>query len=123
MSGAHGDPVARAEGLVVDRALDPTIPGKYPFRRLVDGVREMRIALGLTQAEAARLAGLSTGMVWRLEHGACNSWWPAVRLRTALTLLQLSAPLEDLDLIVRRVDRAIGDAVMQPTCVSCEATS
>jgi DNA-binding XRE family transcriptional regulator len=108
------DPIARAERLVVDGALD-TIPGEFPFDRLVDGIRETRIALGLSQAKAARLAGLSAQRVGGLERGQSRGWWSAVKLRTALTLLELSAPLEDFELVMHRVDRAVGDALAKQT--------
>jgi hypothetical protein len=118
MSG--GGELRHAERLVVDRALDTTVPGGYPLDRLVAGMKETRCALGLTQARLARLAGMSQGRVWRVENGRSREWRSGVRLRLALTLLELSVPPEDLDAAVERVDRAVGAALTQPVCTTCE---
>jgi DNA-binding XRE family transcriptional regulator len=115
-----------AEQLVVGCALNPTgflDVGTRPVDRIVRNLKAARVDLGLTQAELARLTGRSVGMIGRLERGECRYWYLALRVRAALTLLELSAPLDELDLVVERVDRAISHALDQPTCTSCgEAT-
>jgi transcriptional regulator with XRE-family HTH domain len=115
--------VDSAARLVANRALDTTLPGKFPLDRLVDGLREARIALGLTQAETARLSGQSPAVVGRLERGEYRNWYAAVRLRTTLALLELSAPLDARDRIAGNVTYAVNRALDQPTCTSCEATA
>lgn len=69
--------------------------GEYPFDRLVAGLEEARLDLGLSRRKAAKLAGLSPETVGGLERGKSRNWHAAVRLRTALTMLELSTPPED----------------------------
>ena len=82
----------------------------YPFDRLAAGLEETRHDLGLTRAATAKLAGLSENMVYRLERGKCRNWLSVVKLRTALTMVELSAPPEERDLIEDLVVRSAGGA-------------
>jgi transcriptional regulator with XRE-family HTH domain len=73
-------------------------PSASPFDRLVAGIEEARLDLGLTRAEVAELTGLSQNMIGRLERGTCRNWPAAVKLRTALTMVELSAPPQNREL-------------------------
>jgi transcriptional regulator with XRE-family HTH domain len=64
----------------------------YPFDRLVDGIEEARLEFGLSRATIAQLAGVTAEMVRNLERGNSRNWRAAVKLRIALTVLELSAP-------------------------------
>ena len=53
--------------------------------RISQNIRDMRKDLGLTQTEAAALAGPGQSWWWEMEHGRKN--WTIARLRTVAVAL------------------------------------
>jgi transcriptional regulator with XRE-family HTH domain len=73
-------------------ALGYVLLGAEPHQDLGARVLRARLERGLTQAEVARLAGVSDGTVSRIETGAARSWASGRKVARALGLELCDAP-------------------------------